>query len=270
MYDNSVPQAKLFEAETDNKHASRSKKSKTRSSRSKRTEPRRQSTRPGEAEAVSFRHSVDSVAKTLPVLPKAAPKRERRRSSRADAEAAAQQESVLPTAIAEVLGIIQRPRTRPLFWFAGTALLLCALAAQLIYFYRDELAREEGLPRAYLLAACEYFHCEITLPHDVDRIVLTNTVVAPHPEYQNALRIRAMLVNRAEFVQPFPLLEVSLINTRGQIVARRAFTPAQYLKEGTAQADKGMPFNIVQTAQFDLTSPDRRAMGYEIRLYAAQ
>ena len=230
--------------------------------RNKKTKPRPNRVRPRRPAATKIKAADEKQNQTADKI-QALPKQE--------AHAVSAQKAPVPElSVEEILGVIRRPQTRPVFWFLGIVLLLSTLSAQLAFFHRDELARRQGQVRDYVLTACRYFRCEVTLPRDLDRIVLTNTVVAPHPQYQQVLRIRAMLVNRAEFVQPFPLLEVSLINTRGQIVARRAFEPEQYLKGGVPQARKGMPFNVVQTAELDLTSPAQRAMGYEIRLYAAR
>jgi hypothetical protein len=94
-------------------------------------------------------------------------------------------------------------------------------------------------------------------------IELLQTSIAPHPKYENALRIRTTLVNRAAFAQAYPWMEISLTNNAGAVIARRAFTPAQYLETPTTGA---LTPNVVAATLLDVTNPDGKAVGYEIHL----
>jgi hypothetical protein len=97
------------------------------------------------------------------------------------------------------------------------------------------------------------------------RLDLTETQVTPHPRYDRALRIRATIVNRAEHAQPYPLLEVSLIDSRGHLVARRAYAPRDYLKQPETVA-AGLPPHVAVQVSLDVTSPGPKASGYEVLL----
>lgn len=94
---------------------------------------------------------------------------------------------------------------------------------------------------------------------------LVETRVAPHPRFAKALRVKATLVNRADSVQPYPLLEVSLIDNQGQLVARRAYQPREYLSKPDA-LQKGLPPQVAVDVQLDITSPGAHASGYEVLL----
>lgn len=161
-----------------------------------------------------------------------------------------------------------RPRVPAAVWAAGVALALAALAGQFIHLYRAELARVPALTPA-IEQFCALIGCELQPPQDVRRIeLLDRTRIAPHPTYQNVLRIRVVMVNRASFPQPFPLMEVSLTDSNGVLLARRQFTSRQYLAE-TPTKDDSMAPDIVVNALLDVTNPDGRASGYEIRLLPA-
>ncbi|MBE9516391.1 MAG: DUF3426 domain-containing protein, partial [Proteobacteria bacterium] len=157
-------------------------------------------------------------------------------------------------------------RTRPLFWGLGILLLFILLAGQTLYYYRDSLAWH---PKAgpYVQQACEQLGCSIAPRRDVALIELTGTTVAPHPKYNNILRVKATLINRAKYTQPFPLMEVKLTNRRGETTSRRLFTPDQYLKD-KAHLAEGMPLNTARRTRLDVNNPDRKTEGYEIRLVA--
>lgn len=149
-------------------------------------------------------------------------------------------------------------------WTLGNLLLLLLLVGQYTFFYRDALARvPEWSPLVHKF--CRLAHCEIEPPHSIKKIELLQTTIAPHPEYENALRLRATLVNRAEFDQDYPDMEVNLTDSAGLVVARRVFSADQYL-ETPAAANDSMFQNVAMAARLDVTNPEGKAVGYEIRL----
>lgn len=171
-------------------------------------------------------------------------------------------EADFPTITKQPLFVRPRLRISSLLWGFGSLLLLTLLAGQFVYFYRNELAT---IPewRPYLVDICLYAGCELHPLRDVGRIELLQTSTAPHPQYENALRIRATLVNRATFRQAYPWMEVSLTSNTGDVIARRVFAPIQYSE--TPLEDALTP-NVVATALLDVTNPGVGAVGYEIRL----
>ena len=96
----------------------------------------------------------------------------------------------------------------------------------------------------------------------VDRAGL-QTSVAPHPRYENALRLSAVLVNRAEQAQPYPVMEVSLTDSEVRCW-RAAVSRRQYLESPAAHG--ALAPNVAVRAHLDVTNADGRAVGYEIRL----
>jgi predicted Zn finger-like uncharacterized protein len=161
-----------------------------------------------------------------------------------------------------------RQRTRALFWVLGHALLTVLLIVQILFFYGAELGTAYPALHPALERICPWLGCRIRPRTDIRLIDLAETGVAPHPAYDQALRLRATLVNRADFPQPFPLLEVSLTDRDGATIARRSFTPAEYLARNGAPPE-GMPPHIAVAVQLDVTRPAARSTGYEIRLLPA-
>lgn len=153
-------------------------------------------------------------------------------------------------------------RWRTVLWGFGDVLLLVLLAGQFVFFYPDELAADPSW-RPQIVKFCRYTGCELRPRQDVARIELLQTSIAPHPQYENALRIRTTLVNRASFPQAYPWMEVSLTSNAGTVLARRTFSPSQYLE---APAVSPLTPNVVATTLVDVTNPDGKAVGYEIRL----
>ena len=173
--------------------------------------------------------------------------------------------SPLPT-LDELLWGKKRSRIRPIFWALGNLLVLAILVAQVIYFYSTQLAQYPEL-RPYIKKACNRLGCTIRPQIDAGLIELTQTRVSPHPKYIRVLRLRASLINRASFSQPFPLMEVTLSNHRGELVGRRTFRAEEYLKKSKDMPTEMIP-NVIIRAELEFTTPNLRADGFEIRLIA--
>jgi predicted Zn finger-like uncharacterized protein len=203
---------------------------------------------------------LPEVPNHAPETTAAAPKRRRRKpASRKPAES----EPLTPELVAPLL-FPTRPRYTRLWlaaWSLVSLLLIALVGAQLAYLYRMELALHSTF-RPLIESYCEWLECEIAPAHNVNRIEF-ETSIAPHPKFSNALRLRADLVNRAEHAQPYPLMEVTLTDSEGRPLSRRQFGPRDYL--GTKADDTMIP-NVVAHALLDVTNPDNRAVGYEIRL----
>ena len=163
----------------------------------------------------------------------------------------------------------RRPvRTRTIYWALGCVLLILLLAGQVLIFYGYDFARQTPTLRPMVETLCAPLPCRKLPPIDMRHMDLVETQVAPHPRYDKALRIKATLVNRADTVQPYPLLEVSLIDSQGQLVARRAYQPREYLSKPEA-IQNGLPPQVAVSVQLDITSPGVQASGYEVLLLPA-
>lgn len=173
------------------------------------------------------------------------------------------EEEFVSADVAQLLSGKRRWRVAPLIWMIGAIALSVVLVGQIVSFYPTELARYPRLA-PLVTRLCASLGCEVQAKHDVGRIELLRTTVAPHPKRQQALRVRAALVNRADFPQPFPLMEITLTNSTGEVIARRAFSPAEYLK--SADAGDNMIPNVVVDSLLDISNPDPKPGGYEIRL----
>lgn len=152
-------------------------------------------------------------------------------------------------------------------WLIATMAFSALLLGQFAYFYRHELAQLPGL-RTPLLQICGLLHCDVVSPTAGTVPELVQTSIAPHPRYANALRIRANVANRTDQTQPLPLIQVSLTDSDGKLLARRTFAPREYLGPSSAAVPLG-PHVAMQTL-LDVTNPDNKAAGYEVQLFPQQ
>lgn len=187
------------------------------------------------------------------------PKRRTRRKRRT-AHADDRTDPAIPT-ISELSWARPQRRLHPLAWATINVALLVGLLAQGLYFYRNELARHNAL-QAVVAEYCFWLGCDIDTSEPWVAPELGTTTIAPHPRFANALRLRAVLVNRADAPQLHPRMEIVLTDSTGTVLARRIFQPRDYLEAPTPD----MQPNVAVPALVDLTNPDGKAVGYEIRL----
>lgn len=118
-----------------------------------------------------------------------------------------------------------------LAWGLGVFLLLIIIIAQLAWFNRDELLTRYPQLDPYAKIICERLHC-VTLRHkDISAIKLLNRDVRNHPLFAGNLLVNATMVNQAETIQPYPLIQLALFNNVGEVIGYREFKPEEYLDD---------------------------------------
>jgi len=139
--------------------------------------------------------------------------------------------------------------------------LLLMLGVQWLYFNRTSLAAQNDW-RPGLELFCSFLRCELPLRVDLSRIELVSRDVRKHPRVAGALLINATLVNRADFPQPYPILEVTFSNSTGTPVAARRFHPDEYLGD-QADIKAGMPVNTSLQVMLEIEDPGEDAVSFQ-------
>jgi predicted Zn finger-like uncharacterized protein len=139
--------------------------------------------------------------------------------------------------------------------------LLLMLGVQWLYFNRTSLAAQNDW-RPGLELFCSFLRCELPLQVDLSRIELVSRDVRKHPRVAGALLINATLVNRADFRQPYPILEVTFSNSSGIPVAARRFHPGEYLGN-QADIKAGMPVDTQLHVMLEIEDPGEDAVSFE-------
>ena len=124
-----------------------------------------------------------------------------------------------------------RSRTRRGFSiiFGGGSLLLAALMlVQLAVIYRAELLASAPQARGALMQLCAVFGCTVGWPTQVDQLAVIGSELQTIPG-TDVLELTAVIRNRAAFRQALPAVEVTLTDALNRPIARKVFTPADYL-----------------------------------------
>ena len=115
-------------------------------------------------------------------------------------------------------------------WLLGAIFLAVVLLAQASYFFRvDIAARLPGLKPALTLY-CAWLKCTIPLPKNADLISIESSDLEASPTQSSIVDLNVILRNRAPYTQAYPNLELTLTDITDQVLARRNFLPAEYLK----------------------------------------
>ncbi|MGI9305390.1 MAG: DUF3426 domain-containing protein [Gammaproteobacteria bacterium] len=145
---------------------------------------------------------------------------------------------------------------------AGVAALVLLLTVQGIYHNRAGLAQ---YPQFYnpLVRICATLGCDIAPRIDSSKIELVSRNIYSHPNQDSALMVVATLINHADFPQPYPVVQISLTNVQGRVIASRRFRPEEYVAGTLVQDIPLMKPESPVSMQLELVDPGSNAMAFE-------
>lgn len=128
-----------------------------------------------------------------------------------------------------------RARAQPvaLLWKILAVPLALLLIAQIVHHNRSDLARDPRFGER-LMSIYRALHLELTPDWDLHAYEIRQWGVITDASAPGTLKVRASIINRAAFPQPYPLLKLVLEDRWGDQVRAREFEPADYLDQGIA------------------------------------
>ncbi len=154
------------------------------------------------------------------------------------------------------------------FFLAGVITLMVMFILQYSYFMRDDLARYSEL-RPWVQTMCGVLNCELPVQQNADLIKLTHRDITVHPRVKGALLINAVFVNTAGYTQPFPLMQITLSDVSGRVIAKRRFQPAEYL-DADVNLRRGMLSNNPIQIVLEIADPGKDAENFEFNFFYPQ
>ncbi|HQR54725.1 MAG TPA: DUF3426 domain-containing protein [Burkholderiaceae bacterium] len=146
----------------------------------------------------------------------------------------------------------------------GTFLLVLLVAAQLAVIFRSELLTRWPESRPVLAQLCQAFGCTLGWPTQPDQLAVIGSELQAIPG-TDVLELTAVIRNRAGFTQALPALEVTLSDTLNRPVARKVFTPADYLTaagEPSSRIDEGLGAGADMTIRVFFETRGVQAAGF--------
>lgn len=156
-----------------------------------------------------------------------------------------------------------RPRGKPWAWAFSAVLLLLLLFAQTAYFLRDTLVSRLPQTRPALEQACALLGCTLSLPKNLASLQVIGSDL--QREANGRLNLVLTLGNRANEAQAWPVLVLTLNDQRNRPLARRSFTPSEYLEDAERIA-AGVPPRSEQALSLPLDVRDLTPMGFDLQL----
>ncbi|MEP3591133.1 MAG: DUF3426 domain-containing protein [Marinobacter sp.] len=153
-------------------------------------------------------------------------------------------------------------RLRTILWSLVTLALFGLLVAQATWFQFDRLSAIPQL-RPFYEKGCELAGCELQPLVDIDAIQSRKLVVRTAPDNRNQLIVDAVIINRANFEQPFPSIALTFSNLNGDVVAQSVFSPDEYIA-GDGEALENMPPDTPVKIAIRIRDPGRDAVNYNL------
>lgn len=156
---------------------------------------------------------------------------------------------------------------KAMIWTILAMLLAVALTGQFAWHNFDKFVQYPQLRPLYAIA-CNVLDCTLPDLADISKIKSQNLVVRSHPTVKNSLIIDAIIINKAEFEQPFPRLGLHFSDINNKIVAEKIFAPDEYLS-GDARGMNKMPANTPVRLIIEIKDPGTDAVNYTISFHKA-
>ena len=159
-------------------------------------------------------------------------------------------------------------RDSTLGWLMASLLMVGLIAAQVLYFNFDTWSRDPQWRSTYA-TLCGLVGCELPHIQNVNTIGTQHLRIQPHPSLKGALLVELLLVNKADYDQPFPDLLLSFRDLNNRTIASRKFTTEQYLS-GEMAGQKIMPRHTPIHIALEIVDPGSEAVNYQLNLLANQ
>jgi predicted Zn finger-like uncharacterized protein len=146
-------------------------------------------------------------------------------------------------------------------WVAGVAVLGFLFAVQVVHSQRNDLVKSPGIGPV-IAGTYAFFGLMLLAPTDLSAYELRQWGAASDPNEANRLLLRASIVNRATYAQPFPLLRLVLQDRFGGTLGMRDIGPADYLPGADARGllQPGERADAV----IRIVDPGTEAVGFEL------
>jgi len=99
-----------------------------------------------------------------------------------------------------------------------------------------------------------------------DRIEVLSRELKAHPHRQGVLVLTATIANRAERAQPYPTIDVTLLDTDSRPTSHQVFGPGDYLTRSSGLRD-GMQANAILSLSLEIEDPGDGAAGFQLEFH---
>jgi len=145
-----------------------------------------------------------------------------------------------------------------------STVLAIGLAAQAIYIFRLDIARELPGLRPLLVAACQRLDCAMPLPQAADKINV-NAELQSEPGRPGRYILYATVKNHAAYTQAWPHLELTLTDGGDNPMVRRVLAPEEWAPP--ERLPSGLPGRGDISLRLPFDAPGLVPTGYRVYLF---
>jgi hypothetical protein len=106
-----------------------------------------------------------------------------------------------------------------------------------------------------MVQLCSVLRCKAPEPPDISQLAVNKLLIQAHPTTVGALRVNAIIYNKANFAQPLPALKLTFMNRQHKITAARVFQSAEYLQGEAGHLLRRIPPETPIHIQLDIVDP---------------
>lgn len=142
--------------------------------------------------------------------------------------------------------------------------LLLSLGAQATHHWRHQIAVQWPATQPWLNRYCAATGCSIDPLHRIESVSIENSALtaAERPDAPGALKLAVTLQNRGTLPVAMPALDLSLTDTDGELVARRAMLPADFGSVGALLAP-----GVDTPVRLTMAVNGRKVSGYTVEVF---
>ena len=144
----------------------------------------------------------------------------------------------------------------------AAALLCVALGLQWLYAQRDTLSAANPTLAPVLAQMCAVLGCRIEAPRRIESLAVESSGLTQLDDPAR-VRLQVALRNRGSLPLMTPSLDLSLTDSRGELVARRVLDPRDFGPATPARMGPGSELNL----QAVLDTGERRVSGYSVEIF---
>jgi len=170
---------------------------------------------------------------------------------------------ILRDELAAIAASSAKPRTY--LWATGILLLSATLVIQALYYFRDDMARNENY-RGMAVSLCEIFSCDLPLRNDAAQgkktMVIRSHSINPVAGQDDQLRINIIFTNIANYTQSYPILLIKMTDESQTVTAMRHLPPEKYLGPHI-NIKQGLPAKTSVEVIVDIFKPEQPVISYQ-------
>ncbi len=153
-------------------------------------------------------------------------------------------------------------------WRLAGALLALTLLGQLSYGERLWLHQHYPATRPALTEFCRWLGCSLPAPPTLEAWKILHREVGPHPGQAEAWLAEVSFLNDGINAQPYPILELVLLDERGLAYAGRRFHAHEYLPPSEGSPANTVAPQAIVFARLALRAPTPPASGFRFQFHA--